>query len=241
MTNNELVGKLKDISENYKTTYVWGTFGLVANSSNMQRMITQYSTNSSYLSKAQKIYGNGYFFDCVGLIKGVLWGWNGSKNSTYGGAIYTSNGVPDINADTMMTKCTNISTNFSNITVGEAVWMSGHIGIYIGNGKVVESTPAWSSGVQISDISVSGKRSKNGIVKSAWKKHGKLPYITYESENKKMLNSGNDIVWELMNGSLKVEIQEVERAVKALDKAKTSSEFSSLYWIIWKIVNNYSG
>lgn len=37
-------------------------------------------------------------FDCVCLIKGVLWGWHGDKNAVYGGATYTSNGVPDIGA-----------------------------------------------------------------------------------------------------------------------------------------------
>ena len=52
----------------------------------------------------------------------------------------------------------------------------------------------------------------------------------------KKLESGNDIVWQLMNGH-NVEIKEVDRAVKALDKAKTNSEFNSLYWILYKLVN----
>ena len=55
---------------------------------------------------------------------------------------------------------------------------------------------------------------------------------------KKKLESGNDIVWELMNGKHKIEISEVERAVQALDKAKDSEEFLSLYWILYKLVNN---
>lgn len=54
---------------------------------------------------------------------------------------------------------------------------------------------------------------------------------------KQNLESGNDIVWELMNGKHKIEIAEVERAIIALDKAKTNAEFTSLYWIIYKIVN----
>lgn len=53
----------------------------------------------------------------------------------------------------------------------------------------------------------------------------------------KELQTGNDIVWQLMNGKLKVEINEPERAVKALDKAKDDAEFMSLYWIIRKVVN----
>ena len=53
----------------------------------------------------------------------------------------------------------------------------------------------------------------------------------------KKLESGNDIVWELMNGKHKIEIKEVEKAIKALDKAKNNPEFLSLYWIIYKVVN----
>ena len=52
-----------------------------------------------------------------------------------------------------------------------------------------------------------------------------------------VLETGNDIVWELMNGEHKIEIGEVDRAVKALDEAKKSKDFCSLYWIIYKIVN----
>ncbi len=51
------------------------------------------------------------------------------------------------------------------------------------------------------------------------------------------LESGNDIVWQLMNGTPKIEIHEPERAIKALDKAKDNTEFMSLYWIIYKMVN----
>ena len=53
----------------------------------------------------------------------------------------------------------------------------------------------------------------------------------------KKLETGNDIVWELINGKHKVKIAEVDRAVKALDKAKNNQEFMSLYWILYKMVN----
>ena len=51
------------------------------------------------------------------------------------------------------------------------------------------------------------------------------------------LETGNDIIWELMNGKHKIEITEVDRAVKALDKAKKNNEYCSLYWILYKLVN----
>ena len=59
----------------------------------------------------------------------------------------------------------------------------------------------------------------------------------YGKEERKMLETGNDIIWELMNGKHKIEISEAKRAVEALDKAKNNAEFSSLYWILYKLVN----
>ena len=67
---------------------------------------------------------------------------------------------------------------------------------------------------------------------------------TYNSEvapetPQKELQTGNDIVWQLMNGKLKVEINEPERAIKALDEARNNAEYMSLYWIIRKVVNEH--
>ena len=67
---------------------------------------------------------------------------------------------------------------------------------------------------------------------------------TYNSEvapetPQKELQTGNDLVWQLMNGKLKVEINEPERAVKALDEARNNAEYMSLYWIIRKVVNEH--
>ena len=54
---------------------------------------------------------------------------------------------------------------------------------------------------------------------------------------KTKLESGNDIIWELMNGKCQVKINEVSKAVTALDKAKNDPNYSSLYWILYKVVN----
>lgn len=106
---------------------------------------------------------------------------------------------------------------------------------------------AWwtSSGESLGDY-VKGRSAKTcpgtnffgGNTKDAYKKN-LMPLIeNYGKEEKVMLETGNDIVWELMNGKHKVEITEVERAIKAIDKAKKNAEFSSLYWILYKLVNN---
>ena len=64
-----------------------------------------------------------------------------------------------------------------------------------------------------------------------------FPYdeIVSGSLRKKELISANDIIWELKNGKYKIEINDVDRAVKHLDEAKNQN--TSLYWILYKIVN----
>lgn len=186
MFNNlEFVEILKSIATDYKTLYVLGCFGSPLNDANKER----YSKNNSYNKKSARTKkinaapADTFGFDCSNLIKAVLWGWNGDKTKTYGGAKYGSNNVPDINADTMISKCSNVSTDFSNIEIGEAVWIKGHIGVYIGDGLAVECIAKWDDGVQITAVSNIGK--KSGYNSRKWTKHGKLPYIEYIAEQVK--------------------------------------------------------
>lgn len=158
--------------------------------------------NIEFTSKAKNIYKNyntkyvlGTFMnkkennklctDCSGLIKGILWGYpcNGK---------YASNGLPDINADTLISKCSGVSTNFTNIEVGEVVWVKGHIGIYIGDGKVIESTSKWGSKVQMTALG--NKGTIKGLNTRTWIKHGKLPYISYSNKYLKTNYKGTSFV-----------------------------------------------
>lgn len=82
---------------------------------------------------------------------------------------------------------------------------------------------------------VTGKICPAPMVNDEKKWRDFLSKLSTSSVNKP--ESGNDIVWELMNGKHKIKITEVTKAVKALDKAKTHPEFDSLYWIIYKVVN----
>ena len=178
MNNIEFVNKLKDIATNYKTLYVMGCFGAPMTDKNKTRYCSNHSYNKQPERTAmiQAASADTFGFDCVCLIKGVLWGWKGDKNLVYGGASYATNGVPDIGADSMIKKCSGVSTNFNNLVVGEAVWMPGHIGIYIGDGLAVECSPKWANGVQITACNCT----KTGYNRRNWTKHGKLPYITYD-------------------------------------------------------------
>lgn len=183
MTAAQFVAKAKEIAENYKTTYMLGPWGWPTTQAMIDRACNSEANgakNKTWLSYANAIKGKGFIFDCVGLIKGILWGWSGDLSKNYGGAGYAVNGVPDIGADTMISKCSGVSTDFSNIVPGEAVWMTGHIGIYIGGGVVVEATPRWNWGVQKSTILNVSKSQVSGTVGTrTWTKHGKLPYVSY--------------------------------------------------------------
>lgn len=125
--------------------------------------------------------GRTWNFDCVILIKAILWGWNEDKSHVHGGAVYGSNEVYDDSADTIINRCKDVSTNFKSIQTGELLWMNGHVGIYIGNGQVIECTAAWEAKVLYSKIDTNGNRSRNGINCGKWQKHGKLPYLTYNT------------------------------------------------------------
>lgn len=179
MTNKELAAKLIDVAKNYKTLYVMGCFGAPMTAANKKRYTQnhEYNRQPARTAMINAASADTFGFDCVCLIKGILWGWHGDKNAVYGGATYASNGVPDIGADSMIKVCKDVTTDFSKIEVGEAVWVEGHIGVYVGDGLAVECTPRWDNKVQITACN----RSVSGYNRRNWTKHGKLPYVKYES------------------------------------------------------------
>ena len=167
---------------NSNTTYATGGFG--ASIGNFPAQLERYCKNSPTLEK--KIRERAatppcYAFDCVGLVKGILWGWNAKADSVYGGATYTSNGVPDLGTEAILNKCDGVSTDFSQIEVGELLWMKGHVGIYIGNGSAIECTSAWDAKVQKTAVT-NIRKTTTGEHGRKWTKHGKLPYVEYKKK-----------------------------------------------------------
>lgn len=162
-----------------------------------------------YTSKRQQelrtLVGQGYFgFDCICLIKGVLWGWNGSINSVNGGAVYESNSVPDVTEYGMLQLCSNISEDFNKIEIGEYLWTEGHCGIYIGDGLAVECTTRWDNCVQIT--AVDNIALQSGYNERVWKKHGLIPYVEY-------INSGltNPVVPDENEKTIMVELLQLSK------------------------------
>lgn len=189
-TAKELVSKCLDTAKNYKTLYVMGCFGAPMTAGNKARYTKNHTFNAKpeRTAKIMAASEDTFGFDCVCFIKALLWGWNGDKSQVYGGAVYKSNGVPDINANSMIKVCEDVSTDFSKIQTGEAVWMEGHIGVYIGDGLAVECTPRWDDCVQITAVGNIGK--KNGYNTRTWTKHGKLPYVKYVEEPEEPVEDG---------------------------------------------------
>ena len=137
----------------------------------VEKLPTLYQLGKFMNSKQSKYY----LCDCSGLIKGILWGY--PENGKYGG-----NGVPDINANTMIIRCSKVSTNFNKLPIGALVWMSGHIGIHVGNGVCVESSPIWEDGIQCTFIKGSGYSNTRKLHERKWTKQGLFDkYVDYSS------------------------------------------------------------
>ena len=159
--NFEYLEKLFDIQKNYKTVYGWGAFGAYAD----------YANNRSRY-KVPNAPKDSFIFDCSGFAyKAIPWGWNGS-HTRYGGAIYKA--IPELETNNILKICTDVSEDFTNIQITEILYMPGHVGIYAGNGNVIECTTAGPGGVIVSTLA--GAKSLHG---SEWKKHAKLPFLEY--------------------------------------------------------------
>lgn len=145
--------------------YVWGTYGNVLTESLLDYKIQQYPDGvGQYGSIIRSKWLNGRTTDCVGLIKG--YGWLDPDTLTIR---YGTNGMPDIGANTM---CHNATVKGTIDTIPEvpglAVWMEGHIGVYIGGGEVIEASGT-SKGVV-----------KTQLAGRGWTYWLEVPYIHYD-------------------------------------------------------------
>ena len=148
--------------------YIYGAYGqdvTMAFLKQQSRFFTDSDANltNSEVNFIYETYGGKPAFDCIGLIKAYEW-----IDEDTGIIRYQSNGFRDVGADGMFRSAV-IFGEISSIpdTPGLAVCMSGHIGIYIGNGEVIEA-----------------KSNHDGVVKTqlsegSWTYWMQLPGITY--------------------------------------------------------------
>ncbi len=144
--------------------YVWGTYGRVLDSSLYNQKLQQYPTQVGRYSDYITSYWLGdRTADCVGLIKGYGW-----LNPDTLELVYGANGMPDIDCDSMYYNATEKGAISSIPEIpGLAVWCAGHIGIYIGNGEVIEAR-----GTQYGVV-------RTKLSERNWTHWLKIPYITY--------------------------------------------------------------
>ena len=113
--------------------YWWGCFGQLADGvlyAQKKKQYPGYYTASDFSSQyGQKVH------DCVGLIKGYLWCENPDGSPRYSSA-------QDVAVEGLYKKCSRKGDIYTlPETPGVCVFMAnmGHVGVYIGNGEVVEA------------------------------------------------------------------------------------------------------
>ena len=146
--------------------YVYGTYGTVLTESILEQKAQQFPDNIlPYKDFISENWMGRRTADCVGLIKGYAWYDIPTSSFSMG-----ANGMPDLSADGMYAAAAVKGTMETMPDVpGIAVWQSGHIGVYVGNGTVVEAKGTMYGVV------------KSELAKGSWQGWCYLPAIQYNA------------------------------------------------------------
>lgn len=142
--------------------YWYATFGNIATADLYAYKRKQYPDFYKSWNNFPEQYGQRVH-DCVGLIKGYLWSDTLISVPAY-------NSSQDVSANGMRQKCKETGGILSMPDIiGLLVFMDGHVGVYIGNGEVIEA-----------------RGHEYGVVKTKlknrnWKWWGKCPFISYDN------------------------------------------------------------
>lgn len=146
--------------------YVYGTYGNILTEELLQDRASMFGEHvTGFEDFIRENWMRRRTADCVGLIKGYGW-----YNPDSGEIVVGTNGMADVTANGMFDAAT-VKGTIDTIpeTPGLAVWQDGHIGIYIGNGEVIEAMGT-----------------EQGVVKttlqSGWTHWLEIPYISYPVE-----------------------------------------------------------
>ena len=148
--------------------YVWGTYGRILTRSLFEMKLEQYPEDvGGYEEYIADNYIGKRTADCVGLIKG--YSWYDPQTESFG---YAVNGMPDLSANQIY----DFAFEKGSIDTipeipGLLVWMDGHMGIYIGNGEVIEARGTYYGVV------------RTQLSRRGWQAWAKVPGITYIEES----------------------------------------------------------
>lgn len=157
MNNIEFIQEALRLYEKYPTRYQLGTF------------FNKKTSDGQWLC------------DCTGLIKAILYGYPEQ-------GVYKKNDIPDQNDIMMFNESIEKGTIKSIPEIpGLIVWQKGHVGIYLGNGKVLESTQkVFSSGEGNGLVLSQFVDPKGKNYRGTWTHWFKYRYIDYGMKEEKM-------------------------------------------------------
>ena len=170
--------------------YWWGTFGQIGSEALFQRLKNQHPAH--YTPARMNRYRQGFgkrVHDCNGMVKAYLWLNNA------GAVQYDAS--TDWNANTTLRRCREKGP-ISSIPEkpGVLVFFPGHVGIYEGNGQVIEAR-GFNHGVVRRPLSA-----------GRWQNWGKHPMIDYQ-ENKvtvEINGTESNVKSEIFNNRTYVEL-----------------------------------
>ncbi len=144
--------------------YVWGTFGGVFSEDLLLTKLAQYPDDvGPYEEFIRQNWLGRRTADCVGLIKS--YGWYDPET---GEIVYNTNGMPDVTTEDMFAAAAEKGTIDTIPEIpGVIVYCEGHVGIYIGDGCVIEAMSTEAGVV------------KTKLAQRPFTHWMKCPYITY--------------------------------------------------------------
>lgn len=150
--------------------YIWGSFGQECTDSFLNQKLKQYPKEVGAFKRfIETHWMRRRVTDCVGLIKSYLWA-DGDK-CRYEGKF-------DLNANQMIERAT-VKGTIDTIPErpGILVWRKGHIAVYIGGGKVIESR---GTRVGVIESPLNGSLKTNNAY--PWTHWCECPFLTYTVE-----------------------------------------------------------
>ncbi len=149
------------------TGYVYGTYGTVLTEALLAAKLKQYPLKiTQYLSFIRANWLGKPVQDCVGLIKGHYWTDDDGK------IVYKLDELPDVSANGLYNSAIEkgLIATMPEIK-GLIVWKNGHVGIYIGNGEVIEAHGTKSGVIKT--------RLTKTVNETGWTRWFKCPFIDY--------------------------------------------------------------